>query len=301
MASVICKGKKVDGERCSKPVKSGSYCHLHIDQHDGKKTKKKSSANKTQRTITITFGDQAENHKGMQMIGELAEEGFTLADLKAAKALFEAKDCKCELIKLHKDIDEEVKLDKAAILIVRQGVNALLASKGKDEDDLYAEQKALDWDSKAFMYGRVVNKKARYNLCFGKKAQKPDYEEGKGRVIAFKDVECTNIIRKKLKKFVGEKAASLVAEGNYYYDITQCGIGFHGDSERKKVIALRLGASMSLHYQWYQNSKPLGERIKIKLHHGDLYIMNEKATGFDWKKKKIPTLRHAAGSAKYVK
>jgi hypothetical protein len=28
--------------------------------------------------------------------------------------------------------------------------------------------------------------------------------------------------------------------------------------------------------------------------------MSEKAVGFDWKKKKIPTLRHAAGCIKYL-
>lgn len=29
--------------------------------------------------ITITFGDRAENHKGMQIVGKEAEHGFTLA------------------------------------------------------------------------------------------------------------------------------------------------------------------------------------------------------------------------------
>lgn len=28
--------------------------------------------------------------------------------------------------------------------------------------------------------------------------------------------------------------------------------------------------------------------------------MSDKAVGFDWKKKNIPTLRHAAGSKKYL-
>jgi hypothetical protein len=43
-----------------------------------------------------------------------------------------------------------------------------------------------------------------------------------------------------------------------YYDVSKCGIGFHGDAERIKVIAIRLGESMPLHYQWFQNSKPVG-------------------------------------------
>jgi hypothetical protein len=32
----------------------------------------------------------------------------------------------------------------------------------------------------------------------------------------------------------------------------------------------------------------------------DIYAMSEKATGFDWKKKTIVTLRHAAGCKKYL-
>ena len=55
-----------------------------------------------------------------------------------------------------------------------------------------------------------------------------------------------------------------------------------------------------MHFQWYQNSKAIGERVKLKINHGDMYIMSEKATGNDWKKKKIKTLRHAAGAKKYL-
>lgn len=32
-------------------------------------------------SITITFGDQAENHKGMQIIGTPAEKGYSRQDL----------------------------------------------------------------------------------------------------------------------------------------------------------------------------------------------------------------------------
>lgn len=246
-------------------------------------------------TITITFGDQAENHKGMEVIGELASEGFTVENLKLAKTTFEALDCKCELVRLHANI-EEIE-EKAYVLIVRDGINKMIGSA----EDLFEEHKNLDVDTKAFMYGRVVNKKARHNLCFADYSREPNYEEGKGRIVNFQEIPLTAQIRNKLPLFFGNKAQNLVAEGNYYYDITKCGIGFHGDSERKKVIALRLGESSPLEFQWFQNSKAIGGRIRIMLNHGDLYAMSEKATGNDWKKKKMATLRHAAGCDKFLK
>lgn len=147
------------------------------------------------------------------------------------------------------------------------------------------------------MYGRVVNKHARHNLCFADYSQDPDYQSGKGRVIAFNDVPILNQVREKLHLLINEY---LVAEGNYYYDIKRCDIGYHGDAERKKVIGFRLGSELPLSYRWYLNSKPIGEKFILQLQHGDLYVMSEKAVGNDWKKKSIYTLRHAAGSAKFV-
>lgn len=58
---------------------------------------------------------------------------------------------------------------------------------------------------------------------------------------------------------------------------------------------------MPLHYVWYKAGKAITKNIIMPpLNHGDIYIMSEKATGFDWKKKNIYTLRHAAGSKKYT-
>lgn len=245
-------------------------------------------------TFTITFGDAAENHKGMQIIGTKAENGFTFDDLFTIKSKFEDLKYKCELVKL--DYNDS---DPASILIIRKGVNALL-SDGMKADDLYMEHLKLDVDKKAFMYGRVVNKSARYNLCFSDFSQEPDYENKKGRIVNFKDVKLTNMIRKNLVK-LSPKAENLQAEGNYYYDPKNCGISYHGDTERRKVIAIRIGKFMPLQYQWFLKGEAIGDPIRFVLEHGDIYIMSEKATGFDWKKKNILTLRHAAGAEKYLK
>ena len=259
-------------------------------------------------TITITFGDQAENHVGMQKIGELSKDGFNLSELNNAKKIFEEKGYICELINLNNYLPVDIiptgctsrggdiKTENAYILIIRNGVDLLL-----NTNDLYKEQNNLDVDKKAFMYGRVVNKHARYNLCFSEENQEPDYINKKGRLISFKDVPLTNKIRLELDKYFGDKAKLLQAEGNYYYDIKKCGIGFHGDSERKKVIAIRLGKEFPLHYQWFTKNKSIGKRVELNIKHGDIYVMSEKATGYDWKKKNSITLRHAAGCEKFLK
>ena len=86
-----------------------------------------------------------------------------------------------------------------------------------------------------------------------------------------------------------------------YYDIKKCYIGFHGDTERKIVMAVRLGATIPIHYRWYQEGKPIeGKEWSININDGDMYIMSDKAVGTDWKRRKIKTLRHAAGFSNLV-
>ncbi len=44
----------------------------------------------------------------------------------------------------------------------------------------------------------------------------------------------------------------------------------------------------------------MGDRIQVVLENGDMYVMSEKAVGFDWLKKIIPTLRHASGTDQFM-
>lgn len=231
-------------------------------------------------TITITFCDCAENHVGMQQLGKLSKKGFSLDDLVKIKKWYSDKGLLTELFDLNWSLENlELKPDKKAyILVIREGTNLHTNS-----DELMSQLRNLEWDSKAFMYGRVVNKKARYNLCFGNANQKPNYQKAKGRVYKFTDVQLLDQIKNSLEEVTGIN--SLVAEGNYYYDVNKCGIGFHGDSERRIVIGIRLGSTLQLEYQWYQYSNPIGQRMAIELNSGDIYFMSEKAVGTDWKKR----------------
>ena len=157
--------------------------------------------------------------------------------------------------------------------------------------------KSFQWDKKYYDIRRnkVLNKHARHNICFGELNISPNYENKIGRIISFENLKNLNFIREKLPNVIGNKAESLFCEGNRYYDVNKCGIGWHGDSERKKVIGFRLGKEMNLCFHWFFKYKPIGEKKTINLNNGDMYIMSEKAVGYDWKKNNIFTLRHSAG------
>ena len=183
-------------------------------------------------SVTLTFGERAENHAGMQLLGEEVDNGFDLSDLRNIRDKFENRGCSWELVNLNSFLDCK-EASPASILIIRDALNAFEI----DSSLLLEEQSNLEKDKKALMRGRVVNKLARYNLCFGNDDQKADYENGKGTIIAFKNVPLLQKLRDELPVWFGEKANNLLCEGNYYYDTSKCGIGYHGDSERKRVIA----------------------------------------------------------------
>lgn len=251
------------------------------------------------KTFTLTYGDQAENHAGMQKIGSLSARGFTLEDLKTAQKWFSDRKIKTEIIEINKVLAPNYSTDKAYLFIARGGLNSLL-NDSEGADKYFREQDALEKDSKAFMYGRVVNKKARHNLCFSDQAQEPDYENKKGRIISLDSTPLLKKSKDMFREILGQVGSDLVVEGNYYYDVYNCGIGFHGDTERRKVIGVRVGASMRLRYVWFESSKPISRPVDVVLDHGDIYIMSDKAVGYDWKKKNTPTLRHSAGCGKFT-
>lgn len=257
-------------------------------------------------TFTITLGDRAENHKGMQIIGNMVNEGFTLGDLQRLKQWFESEGGVCEThdlsLMLPLPLQNQNQNIGAHVLVAKGGLDVILRSiSDKNSTNFYVEQDLLDKDKKVFMYGRVVNKHARHNLCFSEHNQEPDYPNGKGRVVAFNNVPILRQVKEKLASIIGAKAANLQAEGNYYYDITKCGIGYHGDSERRLVIGIRVGAQLPLQFVWFQQGVKVGIPLRLMLDNGDIYFSSEKATGNDWKRRNILTLRHAAGAEKFLR
>lgn len=235
-------------------------------------------------TITITFSESVENHVGNQQIGNKLNHGISVEQLYVLKRQFEQADYHCD----YYDLSPIINNNPAGILVVKQYLS---------NDLLYNELVNLDWDKKVKMYGRVVNKHARHNLCFSDFNQEPDYENAKGRIYDINNLQFLNEIRNDLYQYLNliNIDTAINAEGNYYYDVNKCYIGFHGDQERRIVIGLRLGENFPLYYRGYEYGQPISNIIQINLEGGDLYFMSDKAVGYDWHKKNIPTLRHAAG------
>jgi len=220
---------------------------------------------------------------------------MNLEDLLRTQRWFQERGVETTVYDLNLLLPAGTVAEPAYFLHAKNGVSCFC-----DPDQLLAEQDALPWDTKFFSYGEVKNKIARHNLCFANFSQEPDYEQKMGRVIAFDQLPLLNQVKAGIEQAVGEKGRNLIAEGNYYYDVNKCYIGYHGDKERRKVFAIRLGAPFPFYYQWFHQWKPVGTRGTLMMTHGDFYIMSEKAVGTDWKYPSLITLRHAAGPEKKV-
>merc|ERR1711865_371746 len=101
-------------------------------------------------TITITFGDQAENHHGMQKIGEQSKETHSVKDLIDISNNIIDYDTEydtnydTEYIHLNSALGENFHTDeKAGLLIIRNGIDLLLSDINKTKDDLLEEHSKL--------------------------------------------------------------------------------------------------------------------------------------------------------------
>ena len=246
-------------------------------------------------SYTFTCGDQGENHAGMQIIGEEAKEGVTAQDARGIMERVWKTNRICEIVDLKSILPQNYKdrVPPTFVIIIRK----LLTSA--EAKELYEEQQALEWDNKYYDTRRkkVLNKRRRHNLMYADEGQEPDYENKKGRIVAWHDVPMLKKAVDRLKELGGSKADNLVCEGNKYKKFekkTNVGIGWHGDSERKKVFAIKCGHSMDLRYRWYHKRTIISGEVNIKLNHGDAYIMSEWAVGKMWKSSSLVTIRHCA-------
>lgn len=257
--------------------------------------------------IAMTMGDAGENHVGMELLGNFGEKGsgFTTTELKTVKRYFKKYYKHKGITPEYKSftLEKDNQKHKAGVLILRNYLNE------EKQRQIYDELKDLNWDKQFYdtRRNKVLNKQARYNLMFIEGlSQQADYINKKGTIIDINKL--TNFkkfkskISNKINNILGnEKASNLIAEGNRYFDVKMCGIGLHGDTERRKVICLSLGQdNYPMQWVWFHKSKPISDPFKVELNSGDVYIMTETAVGTDWKCSSLITMRHAAGSKKYL-
>lgn len=232
---------------------------------------------------TVTFGDVAENHVGMEKRGKPANAGISVSELQVyEKRLTSAGARNVKILDLVqpaaddlRTVMEDGNLDtlKAAVMVVRNGVDKLMGEGAATK--LERELRQLRWDTQCLQRGRVVNKHTRCNLCFGSEHQMADFAAGKGTVYAWHEVPLLDQLRQRLIQVLDDpKVRDLQAEGNHYPDVrygafglpcceahspslpfptsdpSESGIGYHGDGERRIVIAVRVGEPIPQHYQW---------------------------------------------------
>jgi alkylated DNA repair dioxygenase AlkB len=252
----------------------------------------------------ITFGEVAILHiSGKEYGNGRLEHGFTTTELK--KIATENTDT--EYISISDKLPINLRTDnEAGILIFRSVSNNqnnkdkkfVLGLNKKEADKLYLEQEIVEYDQKYWDNRRkkTLNKRARYNIVFGKEKIEHSDNYKQNSVVSFYDLKYLNRFRKRLHLILGQKAKKLNAEGNKYFH-DKAGIGYHGDAERKIVICLSLGKETTLRYHWRlpASSDHTLEPTDIKLNHGDVYIMSEKATGWDWKLRSKVRVVHGAG------
>lgn len=261
----------------------------------------------TNMAICITLGEQSENHVGMEKYGNgLAANGYSYNDLLIFKDKFEKLNCTCELLHMNDPLKFAQRSKKVGVLIIRNAVNTI-CNIPQLSDRILTELTDKTWDKQYFDTRRqkVLNKRARWNVCIKNDAKPADYENRQGTVLSYNEVPNLGLWKKTMEEIINEPN-ELECEGNMYYDAKKCGIGFHGDAERKKVVAASFCSKdvvREIRWQWYIDSLRVGQPVVVKLYNGDCYIMSEKATGFDWKRRNIFTLRHAAGveGNKYLK
>jgi len=267
--------------------------------------------------ITYTFCECGENHHGNQMIGAKAApgDGFSAADLEAAVDVAQSRwGCEALVYDLAAHLrssgaEAPVEIPEASVVVLKGGAAAALRTAGLAFEGGFREALALPWDAKYLCPRRrkVLNKLARSNNVVADVPQEADYAAGKGTVVEFAAAPHLAALRGEIGR-LGPKFKGMIAEGNRYEDggARQHGIGLHGDSERRRVVAVRLGGGLGapaapMHYQWYLRHQPVGPRVVVPLSVGDAYIMSEASVGTDWKCSSRLTLRHATGADKFTK
>lgn len=166
-------------------------------------------------------------------------------------------------------------------------------------------------DRHMWMYGKCREKKSRVNSNYADVQQEGhmDHPDPKQRVPSLlkfgENLQRVRTLLNLIAQLTGVDTENLYGEVNHYLkSSTVQGIGEHMDKERNMVVGLCLGNTVrNICFQAYEGAMPIGPKLKLDLHPGDMYFMdvNAKGTGSIMK----PHVKHHAtggtGSDKYLR
>lgn len=256
-----CKGITLQGKICNRTCKEGiEFCGYHSKS---KTVQINHQPTIIKQSITLTFYNNT-----------LTVEPFTLIELQ--------NQLYGDIINLNtilKQFDNR-HTELADILLVKNYIT----------DNIYEDLLNVNWDKKIFLRNKIVNRIEKYVITINKEKQEPNYNIGEYRVLKYDNFDTLNNLKDKLLLLFNQE--SFICQGDYYYNHEKLNLKYQG-SKVNNMICIHLGDPIKLSYKWFFANKSVSDDFMITLNHGDLYIMNEKATGHDCKLKKNTVLKYS--------
>ena len=77
---------------------------------------------------TFTFSESVENHKGMQILGNIADQGFTDSELQNLYKKYKDSGFETELVVLYGNFPESVRgsVGNPVVLVIRNALRSIL-------------------------------------------------------------------------------------------------------------------------------------------------------------------------------
>lgn len=247
-------------------------------------------------SYSVVFGDHCaidDHNPNQRGLGAVAEKGWDEDFLRQTASKLREQGVDAEIVELTPHCEVAGAAD-ACVLVVRNFNQQLC-------DTLYGNIDTFKFDDFKKMYGKVCDSHSRHLLYIGNTASAPNREESKHTVLPWEDEPELRGIRDWMRSSIGQCDEISVGCVLKYPNIERCGISWHGDGDRKKTALFRLGPNSErhpLHFAWFHRHDIVSPVISVELKHGDFIMYSAKATGADFKKSSIPTVRHATGFLK---
>lgn len=231
--------------------------------------------------------------------------GFKQTDFDKLEIALKTKEINFERIHLNLLLPADMRdqSEFAELFIIPNGIEMLTSKAAKDE--IFTFLNDCEFDEQGYHYGKLRKKYSEQSLEFANDIErKSNLAQKISTIVDVKKIPHVVAIRKQLAEMMDKpNIENGIGEVNRYLNTdknpNQCGVGPRGYAQCREVIAFRLGHEMKFSYQWFFKCLPIGQRFERILLGGTIYLMSKKAVGYDYKLRKILTLRHFAGSGKF--